>query len=138
MKLPFPTDGAREIIVSPEELNVGDVIIGCSLGAAFTPWPTIEILSKKPTLPSGSYEIKGYAHDQYREVTAILDQIFYYKALRFGKDVMPPVNGAHSRPKVIDEFPHVCTRCGRRAYLGLFEVSHKDEKAAKDCPARRK
>lgn len=40
--------------------------------------------------------------------------------------------------KVIDEYPGKCTRCGRDAYLGAFEVAHRDETAARDCPARRK
>lgn len=40
--------------------------------------------------------------------------------------------------KVINEFPDFCTRCGRPAYVGLFEVTHKNEAAAADCPARRK
>lgn len=46
--------------------------------------------------------------------------------------IAPPV-GKH-----IPEFPHTCTRCGRQAYVGAFEVAHRDEMAARDCPARRK
>lgn len=40
--------------------------------------------------------------------------------------------------RYIDEFPGKCTRCGRKAYVGSFEVMHQDERAAADCPARRK
>lgn len=41
-------------------------------------------------------------------------------------------------PKIIKEFPDHCTRCGRPAYVGAFEIAHQDEVAARDCPARRK
>lgn len=34
-------------------------------------------------------------------------------------------------------FPHQCPRCARPAYLGLLEVEHADEAAARACPARR-
>lgn len=40
--------------------------------------------------------------------------------------------------KNIADYPHTCTRCGRSCYLGAWEVTHLDEVAAKDCPARRK
>jgi hypothetical protein len=35
-------------------------------------------------------------------------------------------------------YSSTCTRCGRPAYLGAFEVEHEDEVAAAKCPARRK
>jgi hypothetical protein len=41
------------------------------------------------------------------------------------------------QPKVIPEFPGKCTRCGRAAYVSAFSVTHQNEAAAKDCPARR-
>lgn len=40
--------------------------------------------------------------------------------------------------RFITDYPGNCTRCGRPAYVGSFEVDHYDEIAAKDCPARRK
>lgn len=43
-----------------------------------------------------------------------------------------------AKPKKIDEFPHTCTRCGGAAYVGLFEIAHRDEAATAACVARRK
>lgn len=44
---------------------------------------------------------------------------------------------AATAKKVIDEYPEHCTRCGESAYVGAFEVVHRDEARAKGCPARR-
>jgi hypothetical protein len=41
------------------------------------------------------------------------------------------------RKGVISDYPGRCTRCGRPAYVGALEVTHEDESAADDCPARR-
>lgn len=35
------------------------------------------------------------------------------------------------------DYPSHCTRCGAPAYVGLHEVAHQDEEAARGCPARR-
>ena len=40
--------------------------------------------------------------------------------------------------KSVNEYPDFCTRCGAPAYVGMFEIAHKNEPAAKACPARRK
>lgn len=40
--------------------------------------------------------------------------------------------------KKVNEFPDFCTRCGQAAYVGLFEIAHRDEQRAANCPARRK
>ncbi len=37
----------------------------------------------------------------------------------------------------IDDFPHSCTLCGRKAYVGLFEIIHQDETIVANCTAKR-
>ena len=40
-------------------------------------------------------------------------------------------------PRVIGEYPKVCTRCGQPAYVGLFEVVHAHPYHNIVCPARK-
>ena len=35
--------------------------------------------------------------------------------------------------KVLDRYPHQCTKCGEPAYIGLSEIDHKDSARNKVC-----
>ena len=123
-----------EITVSTEDLRPGDVILKCiSTYDTVFPWRNQVVLSvpeRSDLLPS----IRGSTDDHFWFVLSEYREL-RNRNLRF---VVRRPHGSAQTKGGIEEFPHTCTRCGMAAYVGIFEVAHKDEEAAKSCPARRK
>lgn len=61
----------------------------------------------------------------------------WYVEKRSTETVTPAVAAVSQNKKVIDDFPEKCPRCGADAYVGSWEVAHRNEQAAAGCPARR-
>lgn len=83
----------------------------------------------------------------HHEVVANADSIaLVLEAIYAERSVSRRQLRIHTCPQVIirarvaqrdPNFPGKCTRCGRTAYVSALAVAHRDEDAAKDCPARR-
>lgn len=113
-----------EIMVSTEDLRPGDVILKCinATGAVF-PWGNEVVLA----VHHFWFDLRTESGSEHR--------VHFNGNFRF---VVRRPHGSAQTKGGIEEFPHTCTRCGMAAYVGIFEVAHKDEEAAKSCPARRK
>lgn len=132
-----------EIEVKTADLQVGDVITGCKLpgSKAWNPLTSRTVLSEPkpdPRYPS-SYEFDLLRNDDGHKYKEFSGSLLFRVQRKKVKNAEPlaSVFGCEDQPKIIDEFPGKCPRCGRQAYVGSFEVTHKNEASAKDCPARR-
>lgn len=121
--------------VKTADLRVGDIIIEASIsGSMWHGWDGQRV-SSDPVPDStsllGYYQFKVIPNNrpEYTERRAA--------DLRW-RVVRSSSQSTVQTSKVIDEYPGQCPRCGASAYVGSFEVAHRNEAAASSCPARRK
>ncbi len=122
----------EELKVTTSHLLKGDVILLCNQ----TKWDNRVVLSSSVTDNSyPDYYKFQYAVGDGRVIERSDSEAFVWtiKRPKITTPVKSPTQG-----KIISEYPHFCTRCGLPSYNGLFEVSHQNEKAAANCPARRR
>lgn len=124
-------------VVKTTELLAGDIIRGTrtSPEMRWTSWEYDgeEYLVTKSAKPNG----RNYCPFQIQISRPDVKKRIFDESRHVDQEWL--VTRTATRKVASDEdFPSTCTRCGRAAYLGLFEVSHADEDAASDCPARRK
>lgn len=118
---------------STSELMIGDQIIFCwSSRSGWVSWTMNRsiIVMSAPEDQDGTWTRFDTAADD--DVTRICTE---KRATKTRWRVLRDTHGQLNGPK---DFPATCTRCGLAAYVGMFEVTHADEFAAADCPARRK
>lgn len=95
----------------------------------------------KVNLVNDFHYFKKYPKETNR-ILIIADHFYdgkSWKPKSFDVNTFPYHLFGKGKQKNISDFPSHCTRCGLSAYVGLFEVAHADENAAKmmGCPARR-
>lgn len=131
--------------IKSEHVRPGDVIHeyrGYASGAvSLGPTKVLNVVSLKfgkSGVNSSDDHFAGHNRTLYYGGTRKLEWLVERDELDFGPAISRTPTMVFNGSKKVNEYPDFCTRCGLPAYVGLFEIAHKNEAAAKDCPARRK
>lgn len=128
----------EQIHVATADLRTGDKLLGCRMKTAttFNPWNSKVLSDPVPDARDPGYYVFNTLTSEGREyMESRVGSLTWLVERVPGTTTSKPTYTA--APRVIEEYPGNCPRCGEKAYVGAFKVAHKNEERAVHCPAWR-